>query len=264
MQTSDLFAVLRDVIHDLKQPLTAAKGYIEIVQFKGDLNDDQLKYSEKAIAQLERMETDVNNLLEMAWLEADLPLNPDDVRLSLVVERALEVTQYQAERAGITIKAEFDKRGDTVQGDHRRLIRVVQNLISNAIKYNHSGGSVEILLIPQPDRVTLIVKDTGLGIPPQDMPFIFDRFYRSRRDELSRIEGNGLGLSITRGIVERHGGNISVQSELEQGSTFTVNLPREYRVQNQSSANESLDGVDDADQEPDSDPDLDADSAGAE
>lgn len=264
MQPSDLFSILREVIHDLKQPLTAAKGYIELVEIKGGLNADGQKYSEKAIAQLDRMEADVNNLLEMAWLEADLPLNPDEVRLSHVVERALEVTQYQAERAGVTLKVDFDKRGDAIDGDQRRLIRVAQNLISNAIKYNRPGGTVEISLSAHPDHVSLIVKDTGLGIPPEDMPYIFDRFYRSRRDELSRIEGNGLGLSITRGIVERHGGDISVQSELEQGSTFIVNLPRKYNVQKQSSANEALDGVDDDMQEPGSDPDLDADGVGAE
>ncbi len=264
MDNSDLFAVLRDVIHDLKQPLTAAKGYIEIVQFKGELNEDQLKYSEKAIAQLERMEADVNNLLEMAWLEADLPLNPDVVRLSHVIERAFEVTQYQAERAGITVKMGFDKRGDAVEGDQRRLIRVVQNLISNAIKYNRPDGNVAIMLESHPDHVILIVKDNGLGIPPQDMPFIFDRFYRSRRDELSRIEGNGLGLAITRGIVERHGGEINVQSELDQGSTFTVILPRKYNPKKRSAVNESLDGVDDDAQEPNDDPELDADAEGAE
>jgi len=265
METADLFATLRDVIHDLKQPLTAAKGFVEIVQYKGDLNDEQLKYSEKAIAQLERMETDVNNLLEMAWLEADLPLNPDDVRLAHVVARALETTQFQAERAGVTIKVSVAKRGDVVEGDQRRLERVVQNLISNAIKYNRPGGKVSIVLKLHPDYITLIVSDDGLGIPPQDLPFIFDRFYRAHAVIRARIEGNGLGLAITCGIVERHGGQITVQSVLEQGSTFTVTLPRKQNAQKRSSiASEALDGVDDNTQEPDTDPDLDADGAGAE
>ena len=125
-------------------------------------------------------------------------------------------------------------------------------------KVNYPG------LESHPDHVILIVKDNGLGIPPQDMPFIFDRFYRSRRDELSRIEGNGLGLAITRGIVERHGGEINVQSELDQGSTFTVILPRKYNPKKRSAVNESLDGVDDDAQEPNDDPELDADAEGAE
>ena len=113
-----------------------------------------------------------------------------------------------------------------VLGDAETLEQVFTNLISNAIKYNKPNGSVRIEIREEPESVIIEIQDTGIGIPKENLPFIFDQFYRVNRKEGQKTKGTGLGLSIAKKIVDLHGGSIQVTSELGKGSTFTVVLPK--------------------------------------
>jgi signal transduction histidine kinase len=110
--------------------------------------------------------------------------------------------------------------------DENYMARVIDNLVSNALKYTPSGGRVKVRATSDDNNATIEVSDTGLGIPEQDLPHIFDAFYRVRQGEYESIEGSGLGLSIVKTIVEQHGGKVKVESKPGQGSTFWVILPR--------------------------------------
>jgi signal transduction histidine kinase len=115
---------------------------------------------------------------------------------------------------------------DVINIDDGYMARVVDNLVSNAIKYTSAGGQVGVRVVPDATHVTVEVRDTGLGIPQEDLPRIFEAFYRVRSSEHERAEGSGLGLSIVKTIVEQHGGRVLVKSEPGKGSTFEVILPR--------------------------------------
>jgi two-component system sensor histidine kinase BaeS len=113
-----------------------------------------------------------------------------------------------------------------VNGDPLQMRQLFRNLISNAIKYSPKGSTVILAAKVEKGNVQVNVEDTGFGIPAADLPFIFDRFYRVRNGKNSELEGNGLGLAIVKSIVEQHGGQISVESEVDKGTCFTLSLPR--------------------------------------
>ena len=134
---------------------------------------------------------------------------------------------FTAEKKKITLT--YQKLGDEeaqVEIDIQRFVQVLQNIISNAIKYTQSGGNVTIITDSTPADVVVQVTDTGLGIPAQDLPFIFDKFYRINSHLHRQEEGTGLGLAIVKALTEQHGGQIKVESEEDVGSTFTLTLPR--------------------------------------
>jgi signal transduction histidine kinase len=113
-----------------------------------------------------------------------------------------------------------------VNGDPLQMRQLFRNLIGNAIKYSPKGSTVILAAKVEKGNVQVNVEDTGFGIPAADLPFIFDRFYRVRNGKNSELEGNGLGLAIVKSIVEQHGGQISVESEVDKGTCFTLSLPR--------------------------------------
>jgi signal transduction histidine kinase len=146
------------------------------------------------------------------------------VDINPLVSEILEEFQPQAVVKGQKILLEEGKDLPKVQGDPLQLKQALRNLVGNAIKYTPIGGSINISLETGGDSVVVRVKDTGYGIPAEDLPFIFDRFYRVRNEDVKDIEGNGLGLAIVKSIIEQHGGQISVKSEPGKGSCFTFTL----------------------------------------
>jgi len=114
----------------------------------------------------------------------------------------------------------------TIPGDPDRISQVVTNLLGNAIAYNREGGAVAISLFEKAGDAVIEVADTGVGIPPDDLPHVFERFYRADKARSAEGEHNGLGLAISKEIAKAHGGDISVESRLDEGSTFTVRLPK--------------------------------------
>jgi signal transduction histidine kinase len=216
---------LNTVAHDLKTPINSVRGCIELVKQLGPLNERQEHFAERAMAGLQRMEHLVSRLLDISWTDANLELDLSPVSLKTAIGEALNLLEEMAATRNIPVSVEVDSRIGHLLLDSRRIAQVLDNLISNAIKYNHDGGAVKITASHQGDHVLVGVQDTGLGISDEDQPRIFERFFRSRQGVALKIEGSGLGLAITEAIVQKHGGRIWFESELDKGTTFYFTLP---------------------------------------
>ncbi|MCS6911517.1 MAG: cell wall metabolism sensor histidine kinase WalK, partial [Anaerolineales bacterium] len=147
----------------------------------------------------------------------------------------LEQTQaafaHQAEQKGVALRVEAERNLPAVNGDEIRLLQVLSNLVSNALRYTPAGGQIVLSATMNGDRqVALSVRDTGPGIAPEDLPFIFNRFYRADKARAGEGGESGLGLAIAKALAEAHGGALTVQSVLGQGSTFTLQLPAKTNV----------------------------------
>lgn len=219
------------VAHDLKTPISAVKGFIELIEQAGPLTERQQHFSERAMMGLLRMERMVSDLLDYTRLQSEgmrLDILPCDMHP--LVTDAITLQGEAATNRHITIEVDAPDNLQPVMGDMHLLSRVIHNLLSNAIKYNQESGRVRIALIDEGDALRMEIHDTGAGIPAEDLPRIFDRFYRSQ-STVNR-EGNGLGLAIVKAIVEKHGGQIWAESEIDKGTSFIVRLPYNYNPAN--------------------------------
>lgn len=214
------------IAHDLNGPITAVKGNIELFQLAGPMTEKQQRFSERALASLVQMEQLVRMLLDVAWLDADKPLDPHEVVVADMIKESVKLAEIPAGRKHITLEVEVHPETGLVMGDPQRLPQVVNNLVNNAIKYNKEGGSVWIKAGGTADDVEIVVKDNGRGIPADDVPNLFDPFFRADLNSAAKIEGTGLGLAIVKGVVDKHNGKIAVESVQGEGTTFTVTLPR--------------------------------------
>jgi signal transduction histidine kinase len=258
------------IAHDLKLPVSAAKGFIELLPHLGPLNEEQHYYAQRTMDALLRMQDLINDVLDFAQLEAGVELKSHPVDLRIIVDRALEFLVEDAAAQRISIEIDFAADEFIAAGDARWLGHAFENLLSNAIKYNREGGQVYITAGLHHEVMQLDIIDTGLGIDAQDLPYVFDRFYRARQDRDRRISGSGLGLAITRMIIELHRGRIWVESKPGEGSKFSVTLPLAVQpnglspavpstaIPDSGSPSEMSDGVDDATQEPLEDFDTDS------
>jgi signal transduction histidine kinase len=220
--------VLGEVSHDMRTPVTAAMAQLELLRRELDRESPRPERIQSGLARLEssvgRMAELIEQLDDVARLEAGRPLEllrgPVDL-LHLVRDSVIVHAQIAG---GHLIR--LDSEGSSVVGlwDATRLGRVVDNLLSNAIKYSPAPGEIDVLVRRDGDRAVLAVRDRGVGIPPGDLPKVFERFYRGR-NVTHRVRGSGVGLAGARAIVEQHGGTITVESREGEGSTFTVRLP---------------------------------------
>jgi two-component system phosphate regulon sensor histidine kinase PhoR len=216
---------LNTVAHDLKTPINSVRGCIELVKQLGPLNERQEHFASRAMAGLTRMEHLVSRLLDISWADADVDLDLSALSLKATIEEAVNLLEEMAATRNITVSIQVDSRIGRLLLDGRRIAQVLDNLISNAIKYNHDGGTVIIAAVHEGDQILISVQDTGLGISEEDQPRIFERFFRSRQGVSLKIEGSGLGLAITESIVQKHGGRIWFESVLGTGTTFYFTLP---------------------------------------
>ncbi len=222
--------IVAEVVHDLKTPLTSAKGFLDLLQNCGDpLTTRQEHFANRTQEALERMEVLVGHLLEIAWIDAERPLEPKACELDGLIERAVRSLSQLAERKTVTFHTEVDPQIGSVEADERRLEQILLNLMSNAIKYNRPQGDVWVKAVGRADSVEVAVRDSGRGISPEALPHVFDRFFREQHGG-QRVEGTGLGLTIVKALIEKHGGRIWVESTLGEGSTFTFMLPRVPRL----------------------------------
>lgn len=220
---------IADVSHELRTPLTVIKGNVGLLRKMKKPDEESLQSIEDEVDRLTRM---VGDLLLLAQAESGkLPLNLGKVELdSLIMEVFQQVKLIAGEKVHLHIK---QIEPAIVTADKDRLKQVYLNLLANAVKYTPAGGTVEVSMWITDGRAYSSIRDTGPGIPKEDLPHIFERFYRGDKARTRSIEGSsfGLGLSIAYWIVKNHGGSIEVQSREGEGSLFIFNIPAEQKNQ---------------------------------
>jgi PAS domain S-box-containing protein len=217
------------VSHELKTPVSIIKGYAETLS-RAEARRNPALVEEMLgaiVEESDRLAQLVDDLLDASRLQADgLPFREvSDVDLRMIAERVVERYRLRAPQHDLIL--DFSADFPDVTGDPQRLEQVLDNLVSNAIKYSPGGGEVRISGDASPAEVTLTVSDEGVGVPLEEQERIFDRFYRLESPETRAVSGTGLGLYLTRTIVQAHGGRVWVESVPGQGSTFYVVLPRQ-------------------------------------
>jgi signal transduction histidine kinase len=213
------------ISHDLRTPLTSIIGYLELTLDDGNLSEEQRGYLAVADRNADRLLHLVNDLLFVARLEAgELNLQPSELDLAALARQSVSEAGPRASAGGVELTFETDG-AVPVQADKGRMFQVLDNLVSNAIKFTPAGGGVKVSVGPANGVVRLQVSDTGIGIEPAEQGRLFERFFRTATVAEQQIPGTGLGLYIARVIVEAHGGSIEVQSRPGEGSSFCVELP---------------------------------------
>lgn len=215
---------IHTVSHDLRSPLTAILGYVELLERVGPLNDQQREFVRRIQTSVHSITALVNDLLDLGRIEAGFDASRDLVLLQDVLHYTLETYQNQAQDKQITITVDIDPSLPAMRGNPIRLRQLMDNLVGNAIKYTPQGGRVRVSLQAEDGQIILQVADTGMGIPLADQPHIFEKFYRASNTPKG-TPGTGLGLAIVKSIVENHQGRIWLTSTPGQGSTFYVVLP---------------------------------------
>ncbi|MDP8904682.1 MAG: HAMP domain-containing histidine kinase [Chloroflexota bacterium] len=221
-----------DVSHELRTPIAALRTFNELLA-DGAATDDATRreFIEQSRQQIDRLDWLATNLLELSKLDSGLvllELRPDDLRV--VVEDAVEQAQQAAERRGVELLLELPGEPVRQRHDPQRLGQVLANLIGNSLKFTPAGGRITVKLTPTATGADLRVSDTGVGIDPAELPFVFERFYRGSRVHESRAAGSGLGLSIVRSVVEMHNGRVAISSTPGKGTEVTISLPRDMSV----------------------------------
>jgi len=219
--------LLADVSHELMTPLTAMRGYIETLTMEGLPLDaaTRERYLHIVDDETRRLERLIGDLLDLARLEGGgTAFSRERVDVHALFERVASRHEREIRAHGITLVREIHAGAETVPGDPDRLEQVLQNLAANALRHTPDHGRITLSASRTGDRVTLAVRDTGPGIPPEHLPLIFDRFYKADASRRAAA-GSGLGLSIARAIVERHGGVIEARND--GGAVFEVTLPAE-------------------------------------
>ncbi|ADB53785.1 multi-sensor signal transduction histidine kinase [Conexibacter woesei DSM 14684] len=231
------------VSHELRTPLTAILGYVELVlgEDGATIDEEQHRYLQIVERNAQRLLRLVGDLLFAAQVESGaLLLEPGSVDLPRVTLEAVEAARPRAEDAGITLTAQIAPLVPCV-GDRDRLAQVLDNLISNALKFTPSGGQVGVRLSAADGEARIDISDTGVGVPAEEHARLFDRFFRASNATTRAVPGVGLGLMIVRAIVAAHGGTIGVDSEVGVGTTFTVRLPlRAVRASDPASSSAPL------------------------
>ncbi|MCS6909005.1 MAG: response regulator [Anaerolineales bacterium] len=216
---------LASASHDLKNPLTAIIGYADLLQRVDDPTERQLQFIQRIQTASSRMLDLVKDLMELARIDMGLELRKERLDLHDLLAAELEDFRDQAAVKHQTVHLEPATGPVVVEVDLARMLQVLRNLVSNAIKYTPEGGQITLSASASGQAGQFQVRDTGLGIPAPDLPRIFEKFYRVHTTDREGIEGSGLGLAIVKAIVEQHGGQVAVESTLGRGSCFTVTLP---------------------------------------
>jgi len=216
------------VSHELRTPLASILGYLEILTSEevGELTDLQSEFLDIIETNSHRLLTLIDDLLTLAGLEnGKLAMRIEAFDLSELVRGGIQAERPVLAERGLEIDLQLPADPVQVNADTHRLGQVVDNLLANAIKFTPDGGRISVRLTEAEGLAELIVADSGIGISPDEVGNLFERFFRARSATEQAIPGTGLGLAISKGIVEAHGGAIAVTSELGHGSTFTVLLP---------------------------------------
>lgn len=219
--------LLANVSHDLRTPLASMQGYLETLLLRhGTMPaDEERSYLQIAAKHSERLGKLIRDLFQLTKLEAhEVTAQLERFPVAELAQDVVQKFELSAGRRGVRLESSVLEDNVEVHADIGMIESVLENLVENAIRHTPAGGAVLIDIAPARERVTLRVVDTGPGIPADELPNIFDRYYHVDRGEVSDIGRTGLGLAITRHLIELHGGTIRVDSALGKGTTFTFDL----------------------------------------
>jgi signal transduction histidine kinase/DNA-binding response OmpR family regulator len=211
--------------HDLKNPITSIAGFSQLLTQAGPLNDMQSDFVHRIQTASQTMSELVQNMVQLAQMDMNAAQKREPVEMGALLAGVADEFTPQAGAKEQTLHFNPLTVPVQVSGDPLQLKQLLRNLVGNAIKYSPQGGKITLTAKVGKENIQMEVQDTGFGIPAADLPFIFDRFYRVHDGKHNEVEGNGLGLAIVKSIVEGHGGQVSVESELGKGSCFTFTLP---------------------------------------
>lgn len=214
------------IVHDLRTPLTSLLSGLQTIPYIADLETTQSECLDMSISGGERLLEMINDLLDISKMEdGSLQLALQEVQPNELVERALQQVRSLANDKNVTLQKELGSRIPTIRADENKLVRVLVNLLGNALKFTPRDGTVTVTAHAENDGVLFQVTDTGEGIPPEYFERIFEKFGQVESRKSGRKMSTGLGLTFCKMAVEKHGGNIGVKSTLGQGSTFSFTLP---------------------------------------
>lgn len=214
--------------HELRTPLTNMRLYLEMLLEGGGAEDakkraDALNVISQEARRLERI---VGDMLSVSEIEAgSMKLNRDDVRINTVFQEMEADFREQASAKEIKLRFDLPPKMPVLMGDRDKIVMALHNLVGNAIKYTPAGGEVTVRVSEEKGNLTVDVTDNGIGIREDEREKIFEKFYRAKDRRITNITGTGLGLAIAREVVRMHGGDVTVRSQLDKGSTFTMTLP---------------------------------------
>jgi signal transduction histidine kinase len=218
-----------DIAHDLRTPLTVISGYIE------SMRDGDLKPTPERLAliysEIERLQDLVGDLRTLSLADAgELTLYKQPLSPKNLLDKAASLFQHQAEQEDVKIQVHAEKDLPEIQADEARMMQILGNLISNALRYTPSDGVITLSAQASGDMVEICVKDTGEGIAIEDLPYIFNRFHRADKSRHSEMGETGLGLAIVKALVELHGGKTSAESTAGQGTTIQLSFPTNHKA----------------------------------
>jgi signal transduction histidine kinase len=217
------------IVHDLRSPLNTMMSSVSMMNegLVGALNEEQKKWLARIQESGQKMMSLINDFLDLSKLEAGkIELVKEEVDLRQLIQNSLDTYGVMAEDKKISLANRVESNLPSVIADPRRLDQVLTNLLSNAVKFTGENGTIEVGASRQNGKETRVwVKDTGVGIQPQELGLVFEKYRQTTSGKTSKHKGTGLGLMICKMIVEAHGGKIWVESELNKGTTFFFSLP---------------------------------------
>jgi signal transduction histidine kinase len=216
-----------DVSHELRTPIAALRVYTEL-QHEGEVDEATRKeFLESSMAQISRLEWLSTNLLDLSRIDAGIfPLDIREGDIRDPIQAVVQAFSESAVQRGVALDSVVPADPVEMRFDRERIVQLMTNLVGNALKFTPRGGSASVRLDADEQNVAITVRDTGPGIPTDELPRIFERFYRGTNTGDARASGSGLGLAIVRSIVDMHEGEIDLASEVGRGTEFTITLPR--------------------------------------
>ena len=214
--------------HQLRSPLVGMKWTLDmLIQGEaGKISADQKSWLKAAYTSNERVISMVDSMLNAMRIEAgEVKFTKTEIDINVLMKDLVEELIPAAKEKKIDVSMDFDETIYPIQGDEEKLRVAFQNLVHNAIKYTPDNGEVSIKITKEEGNVKIVIKDTGIGIPPDERKDMFRRFFRGSNAMLSDTNGTGLGLYITKNVVERHNGQIWFETEMDKGTTFYIAMP---------------------------------------
>ncbi|HEV3009246.1 MAG TPA: ATP-binding protein, partial [Burkholderiales bacterium] len=219
---------LANMSHELRTPLNAIIGFSEALgeRMFGELTEKQAEYLKDIHESGRHLLSLINDILDLSKIEAGrMELELSTFHVPGALANAITLVRERAQRHGIALNLEVEERLGEFSGDERKFKQIMLNLLSNAVKFTPDGGRVDVSAKKLDGKIEVAVRDTGIGIAPEDQAAVFEEFRQVGRDKLKKAEGTGLGLALTKRFVELHGGEIRLESEPGKGSRFSFSLP---------------------------------------